>query len=113
MLFLTACAGVGSDIPTGTCTPVVEYSRAEQARVADEVAALPEGAPIVGWLADYSVMREQARACAGGQVETTVLKRGAATGLPLFSGDEQGRRKAHCGETGEDHGHALRAQHAT
>jgi hypothetical protein len=42
---------------------VVAYSPAEQARVADEVAALPEGLVIVGWLADYAVMRKQARAC--------------------------------------------------
>jgi hypothetical protein len=42
---------------------VVAYSRAEQARVAEEVAALPEGALIVTWLADYAVLRDQARAC--------------------------------------------------
>jgi len=42
---------------------VVEYSEAEQARVAAEVAALPEGAVIVSWLADYAVLRDQARAC--------------------------------------------------
>ena len=42
---------------------MVEYSRAEQARVAVEVAALPDGALIVGWLADYAVLRNQARAC--------------------------------------------------
>ena len=44
---------------------MVEYSQAEQALVAEEVAALPEGALIVEWLADYAVLREQARACAG------------------------------------------------
>ncbi|SMH51146.1 hypothetical protein SAMN05661107_2442 [Maritimibacter sp. HL-12] len=66
-IFLTACAGVDSDIRPSSCPPVVEYSRAEQARVAEEVAALPEGAVIVGWLADYAVLREQARACAGRQ----------------------------------------------
>ncbi len=43
--------------------PVVEYTRAEQARVAEEVASLPEDTLITGWLADYSVMRDQARAC--------------------------------------------------
>jgi hypothetical protein len=42
---------------------VVEYSREEQARVAGEVAKLPEGTLIIGWLADYAVLREQARAC--------------------------------------------------
>jgi hypothetical protein len=42
---------------------VVEYSRAEQARVTEEVAALPEDAVIAEWLADYAVLRAQARAC--------------------------------------------------
>ena len=64
-LFLTACARVGSDVSSGTCPPVVAYSPAEQARVADELAALPEGAMITGWLVDYVVLRDQARACAG------------------------------------------------
>jgi len=31
--------------------------------VAEEVEALPEGTLIVGWLADYAVLRDQARAC--------------------------------------------------
>ncbi|RFU12913.1 hypothetical protein DZD18_09470 [Rhodobacteraceae bacterium W635] len=44
---------------------LVAYTPAEQARVADEVAALPEGAAIMEWLADYAVMREQARVCSG------------------------------------------------
>ena len=64
MIFLTACAGVSSDTPPGACPPVVDYSRAEQLRVAEEVAALHEGALILDWLADYAVLREQARACA-------------------------------------------------
>ena len=42
---------------------MVDYTRAEQARVADELAALPEGALIAEWLADYAVLRDQARAC--------------------------------------------------
>jgi hypothetical protein len=42
---------------------VVDYSWAEQTRLADEVAALPEGAVIVGWLADYAVLRDQVRTC--------------------------------------------------
>jgi hypothetical protein len=64
MIFLTACAGVSSDAPPSACPPVVDYSRAEQARVAEEVEALPEGAMIVSWLADYAVLRSQLRACA-------------------------------------------------
>lgn len=63
-IFLTGCAWVISDAPPGACPPVVEYSQAAQARVAEEVAALPEGALIPGWLADYAVLRDQARACA-------------------------------------------------
>jgi len=63
-LLLSACAGDGSEAPPGACPPVVAYSEAEQARVADEVAALPEDALIVGWLADYAVLRDQVRACA-------------------------------------------------
>lgn len=65
-ILLTACTRVGSDHGEfGACPPVVEYRPTEQTRVADEVAALPEGAVIVGWLADYAVLREQVRACAG------------------------------------------------
>ena len=62
-IFLTGCAGVSSDAPLSACPPVVEYSRAEQARVAQEVAALPEGALIETWLKDYAVLRDQARVC--------------------------------------------------
>ena len=62
-IFLTGCATAGSDAPPGACPPVVAYGKAEQTRVAEEVAALPEGALIVTWLADYAVLRDQARAC--------------------------------------------------
>ena len=62
---LSGCAGGSSDATLGTCPPVVAYSQAEQVRVAEELAALPEGAQIVGWLADYAVLRDQVRACAG------------------------------------------------
>lgn len=62
-ILLTACAGASSDTARRACPPVVEYSRAEQARVAAEVDALPEGAVIAEWLADYAVLRAQARAC--------------------------------------------------
>ena len=62
-IFLSGCAGVSSDAPPGACPPVVAYSQAEQARVAEEVAPLPEGALIPDWLADYAVLRDQARAC--------------------------------------------------
>ena len=51
------------DTVPSACPPVVEYSRAEQARLAAELAALPEGAVIPEWLSDYAVLREQTRAC--------------------------------------------------
>jgi len=63
-IFLTGCVTAGFEGGTGACPPVVEYSQAEQARVAEEVAALPESTLIPGWLADYAVLRDQARACA-------------------------------------------------
>lgn len=61
---LTACATVASDTRvTSVCPPVVEYNREFQARAADELDLLPEGSAIAEMLADYSVMRDQARAC--------------------------------------------------
>ena len=62
MLSLSACAMVSSD-PPALCPPVVPYTRAEQAQVADEQANLPDGSLMADWLADYAVMRDQARAC--------------------------------------------------
>jgi uncharacterized lipoprotein YbaY len=62
MLWLSACAMGGSE-NRAPCPHVVEYSAAEQARAAGEVGALPEGAMVVRMLSDYSVMRDQARAC--------------------------------------------------
>ena len=63
MLWLGACATGSSDVALGVCPPVVDYSAAEQSRAAAEVGALPEGAMIVRMLADYAVLRDQARAC--------------------------------------------------
>ncbi len=62
MLWLSACAMAGSEA-RAPCPPVVAYTRAEQARAADEVEALPEGAVIVRMLSDYAVLRDQARSC--------------------------------------------------
>ncbi|WP_338069512.1 hypothetical protein [Palleronia sediminis] len=41
----------------------MEYSRGFQAQAAEELAVLPDGSAIAEMLADYSVMRDQARAC--------------------------------------------------
>lgn len=64
---LTGCATVASDTGVATvCPPVVDYSWDFQARAADELHLLPEGSAIAEMLADYSVMRDQARACQRG-----------------------------------------------
>jgi len=60
----SGCATVCSeDGRLATCPPVVEYGREFLARAAEEIALLPEGSAIAEMLADYAVMREQARAC--------------------------------------------------
>lgn len=61
VLWLTGCAMAGSET-RAPCPRVVEYSAADQARAADEVEALPEGAVIVRMLTDYAVLRDQTRA---------------------------------------------------
>ncbi len=63
MNFLTGCVGVSADAPPSSWPPVVEYSQAGQARLAAEVAALPERTLIPGWLADYAVLRDEAWGC--------------------------------------------------
>lgn len=61
---LSGCAAVSSDgRAVRTCPPVVDYSRKFQARVAEELALLPDGSMIAEMLNDYAVMRDQARVC--------------------------------------------------
>lgn len=60
---LTACATGGSDRGGAVCPPVVVYDQALRNRAAAELEALPEDAALVGMMADYAVMRAQARAC--------------------------------------------------
>ncbi len=63
-IWLSGCATVGFDGGEfGACPPVVEYSRKFQARAVEELALLPEGSAVAEMLADYAVMRDQARAC--------------------------------------------------
>lgn len=65
MISLTGCAtGSSEQRRASACPPVVAYTLEEQRRVADEVDALLEGSVIVGWLADYTVLRGQVQACA-------------------------------------------------
>ena len=64
MSLLSGCATAGSDkLGSVLCPPVVDYSREVQARAADELALLPHGSAIGEMLADYAVMRDQARDC--------------------------------------------------
>lgn len=63
---LTGCATVGSEPRLATvCPPAIEYSREFQARAADELNLLPKASAIAEMIADYSVMRDQARSCRG------------------------------------------------
>lgn len=82
MISLSGCATGSSERWAGlVCPPVIEDSREEQRRVADEVAALPDGSVIVDWLADYAVLRAQVRACA--PYELTSRQGTLRTGAPL------------------------------
>jgi hypothetical protein len=60
---LAACATGRFD--GGGCPPVPAYSREFLARAAGELQRLPHGAAVEQILADYQVMRDQARACSG------------------------------------------------
>ena len=62
--WLTGCATEGFEAGgLATCPPVVEYSRELQARAAEELAMLPERSAVVEMMADYAVLRDQAREC--------------------------------------------------
>ena len=58
---LAGCATARFD--GGGCAPVPAYSREFLARAAGELEQLPAGSAVEQMLADYGVMREQARAC--------------------------------------------------
>ncbi|QLH37729.1 MAG: hypothetical protein HWD60_00185 [Defluviicoccus sp.] len=58
---LAGCATERSD--GAPCPPVVAYSREVLERAAGELDALPAGSAIEQMLADYQVMRDQARVC--------------------------------------------------
>lgn len=61
---LGGCATGGSEPRGWACPPVAPYPAGLQAQAADELEALPPATAIETMLADYSVMRAQARACA-------------------------------------------------
>jgi hypothetical protein len=58
---LAGCVTERSD--GAPCPPVVAYRREFLTRAADELGSLPAGSAIEQMLADYQVMRDQARAC--------------------------------------------------
>jgi hypothetical protein len=58
---LAGCATERSD--GAPCPPVVAYNQEFLARAADELDSLRAGSAIEQMLADYQVMRDQARAC--------------------------------------------------
>jgi uncharacterized lipoprotein YajG len=58
---LAGCATAASDV--SPCPPVVAYSPEFLARAANELDVLPSGSATEQMLADYQVMRDQARAC--------------------------------------------------
>ena len=61
---LSGCATAGSEPRVvAVCPPQVDYNREFQARAAEELALLPERSGIAELLADYSVIRDQTRAC--------------------------------------------------
>ncbi len=60
--WLTGCGTAGFEATgSAACPPVVEYSREFQARVAEELALLPDESLVVEMMGDYAVMRDQAR----------------------------------------------------
>ena len=61
---LSACATAGSEAPAVVCPPVVPYDQVTLDRAAADLDALPAGSPLITMMADYAVMRDQARACA-------------------------------------------------
>ena len=61
---LTACATGGSDPGGSVCPPVVAYDQAVRERAAAEIEALPQDSAVAAMMADYHVLRQQARACA-------------------------------------------------
>jgi len=57
---LTGCESTAS---SPVCPVPKEYSAKEQDTAADELAALPKGSVIAKMIAQYGVLRAQARAC--------------------------------------------------
>jgi hypothetical protein len=64
----SGCARVASDSArVAVCPPVVDYGAGVQLQAAAELDLLPGGSAVEALLADYAVMRDQARGCATGR----------------------------------------------
>lgn len=60
----SACARVASEgASVAVCPPVVDYGAGVQLQAAADLDLLPDGSAVGALLADYAVMRDQARAC--------------------------------------------------
>ncbi|WP_298947599.1 hypothetical protein [uncultured Paracoccus sp.] len=60
---LSACATGDTDPGGAVCPPVIAYDQAMRVRAAVDLEALPDDSALVGMMADYAVMRAQARMC--------------------------------------------------
>ena len=61
---LAACAATSSEVrSTRVCPSLVAYGVEFRERAASEIDLLPDDSAIVEMLSDYSVMRDQVRAC--------------------------------------------------
>lgn len=57
---LSGCATAHFDV---ACPSLVEYSREDQVRAADELDSLPADSALGRFMADYGRLRQQVRAC--------------------------------------------------
>lgn len=62
-----ALAGCATSLATAppSCLPLSTYSPAQQKALAEAVAALPPGSPLLDLVTDYAAMRDADRACRG------------------------------------------------
>ena len=58
-------AGCATPAVKSVCLPMKEYSKEDQALIAETVAALPIGSMVGQIITDYGAMRDDNRACQG------------------------------------------------
>lgn len=62
-LIIFQCQQAAAPPPVIVCPPVNDWSKAYQARLADEIERLPAGSATERALREYTQMRERARRC--------------------------------------------------